>query len=252
MPEGDFRGGRDLGAAADGGREEAMAGYDETYAAAAAVFGAEPDGLLAHHLGLLVRDLPVLDVGAGQGRNALFLARRGFAVDALEPSAVGAAQIAARAVADGLPVRVISGGFEDVPVEANYGTVLVMGLVPDLPEDQIPVLLERARGWLVPNGLLFVTGFTTEDPSFETWRRRRQVAATSFADEAGRVRTFLAPGAILTLATGFEPVVHQDALGPWHRHGDSPPERHARFEAVLRRTSADLAERSGTPQHSRT
>jgi SAM-dependent methyltransferase len=211
-------------------------GYDETYAASAAVFGDEPDRLLVDHLGLLDRKSRVLDVGAGQGRHALFLAGEGFGVDALEPSAVGAAQIAAKAEAAGLSVRVVPGRFEDLPREAAYGTVLVMGLIPDLREDQIAGLLGHARSWLLPGGLLFVTGFTTEDPSFGTWRTRRKVGIASFADESGRVRTFLEPGAILSLATGFEPVFHRDGLGPWHRHGGGPPERHARFEAILRRS----------------
>ena len=52
-------------------------------------------------------DAPVLDIGAGTGRNALALARRGHAVDAVEMTGVFAEGIREVAAAEGLPVRVI-------------------------------------------------------------------------------------------------------------------------------------------------
>ena len=128
---------------------------------------------------------PLLDVGAGQGRNALYLARLGYRVDALEPSADGAAQISAAAVRTGLTIGVINQRFEDFRPSGRYGTALVFGLIPDLTRGQVTALLKRAGQWLAPGGLAFLTGFTTEDPSFATWSSFRQVGRTSFEDPRG-------------------------------------------------------------------
>ena len=80
-----------------------------------------------------------------------------------------------------------------------------------------------------------MTGFTTEDPSFATWSSCQELGRTSFVDPWGRIRTFLEPGEIVALSRQFEEIVLNEGMGPEHRHGEGPLERHARFEAVLRR-----------------
>ncbi len=210
-------------------------GYDESYARSPAFFGTAPDSLLADHLALIEKEEPLLDVGAGQGRNALYLARLGYRVDALEPSSEGAAQISAAAARTGLTIGVINQRFEDFRRPGHYGAALVFGLIPDLARGQVTALLERTGQWLAPGGLAFFTGFTTEDPSFATWSSFRQVGRTSFEDPRGRIRTFLEPGELVALSPQFEAIACNEAMGPEHRHGEGPLERHARFEAVLRR-----------------
>jgi tellurite methyltransferase len=210
-------------------------GYDESYSRSPAFFGAAPDSLLADHLVLIENGEPLLDVGAGQGRNALYIARLGYRVDALEPSADGAAQISAAAAVTGLTIGVINQRFEDFRAPGLYGAVLVFGLIPDLARGQVTALLKRAGEWLAPGSLAFLTGFTTDDPSFATWSSFRRVGKNSFEDQRGRIRTFLEPGELVQLSAQFEAVVCNEVMGPEHRHGEGPPERHARFEAVLRR-----------------
>src|SRR2546428_6683535 len=74
--------------------ERLEAEYDRVYYEPGHTFFAgQPDSVvekLCHHLqsGL------VLELGAGQGRNALWLARRGLSVDATDISSVGLQQIA--------------------------------------------------------------------------------------------------------------------------------------------------------------
>lgn len=75
--------------------------YDAMYAVVSAAFGAHPDPLLAEHWRRLDPALPVLDVGCGQGRNALFLAQRGLTVVGIDPSEVAAGATRAAATAEG-------------------------------------------------------------------------------------------------------------------------------------------------------
>src|SRR5947207_10534713 len=58
----------------------------------------------------------VLDVAAGAGRNALFLARRGCAVDAIDIAFAGLHRAAAVARADGLQCRPIQADLETFPL----------------------------------------------------------------------------------------------------------------------------------------
>ena len=61
--------------------------FDSIYRRSANYFGDQPDRILVDHIGLIDRRRPALDVGAGQGRNAMFLAEHGTRVDAIDPSA---------------------------------------------------------------------------------------------------------------------------------------------------------------------
>jgi hypothetical protein len=44
------------------------------------------------------------------------------------------------------------------------------------------------------------------------------------------------PNSILVEYAGLETIHSWEGLGPKHRHGDGPPERHGLAEAVLRRS----------------
>ena len=70
--------------------------WDDIYAEGEAFFGSDPDHLARDYV-CDAGGLRVLDVGAGQGRNCIPLARNGHAVTAIDSSEVGIAQVRAMA-----------------------------------------------------------------------------------------------------------------------------------------------------------
>ena len=211
--------------------------YDQEYGRSGAYFGADPEALLVQFVQRFPVDLPILDVGAGQGRNAFFAAARGVTVHALEPAPKAAAALRREALRRELPLEVFSTTFEQFqpPVPA-YGGVLVFGLIPDLDREGVATLLRWIRQWSRPGALLMLTGFTTADPAYAQHRAQwREIAPHSFRSAQGRVRTYLEAGEILRLLGPAEVLHHWEGLGPEHRHGDGPVERHGRFEVVARR-----------------
>lgn len=210
--------------------------FDDSYRDSEAVFGTTPERTLLQFEAQLDRTRPMLDLGAGQGRNAVRLARGGLTVDALEPSAEAAAQLRARVEADGLPMVVHRVGFEAFSGRpSGYGAVLAFGLIQLLDWAGVHRLVQRTRDWLVPDGLTFVTAFRTDDPAYPriaaSWRR---AAERSFVSDAGDRRTYLLPGEITEIYAGFDVLHLWEGLGPEHHHGDGALERHALVEAVLR------------------
>lgn len=212
--------------------------YDAFYAEIGDAFGAAPDALLLAHRHRLDSSRPVLDVGAGQGRHALLLAADGFDVEAVDPSPVAIRAIEERAAAQGLSVRTAVAGFDTFrPTAAPYGAVLIFGLFPDLRREAIAALRSCVDRWTGPGSLVYVTAFTTDDASFDTYARGDRVGPNSFIHTDHGLRTFLEPGELPSLFPGYAVVHHADEVGPEHHHGDGPPERHARATAVLRRTA---------------
>jgi SAM-dependent methyltransferase/tetratricopeptide (TPR) repeat protein len=105
---------------------------------------------------------PVLDVGAGTGRNSLALARRGHPVDAVEMSEKFAAVLRADAAKASLPVRVIE---RDVfatrdDLQRDYWLVILSEVVSDFRTvDQLRGVFELAADRLAPGGRLVFNVF---------------------------------------------------------------------------------------------
>jgi SAM-dependent methyltransferase len=108
-------------------------------------------------------EVPVLDVGAGTGRNTLALARAGFPTDAVEFSPDLAKILREAAEAERLPVRLYEGdvltGDLEVP-KAHYRLVILCEVVSDFRDEAaLRRLFERARDLVVPGGYLLFNAF---------------------------------------------------------------------------------------------
>ena len=99
---------------------------------------------------------PVLDVGAGTGRVALDLARRGVDVTALDADAALLEELRGRACAQGLAVATHAADARELAVAGTFAAILVPMQTIQLlggPEGR-RAFLSRARGRLHPGGLL--------------------------------------------------------------------------------------------------
>ena len=113
----------------------------------------------------------VLELGAGQGRDTLYLAGRGFHVHALDYAPEGLRAIAAKVAAAGLADRV-SVGLHDVrerlpladeAVDASYSHML---LCMALTTPELERLVADVRRVVRPGGLVVYTARTTDDPHY--------------------------------------------------------------------------------------
>jgi SAM-dependent methyltransferase len=133
------------------------------------LFGTEPDArvwaLAAEATANEAPDpaaCPVLDIGAGTGRNALPLARRGHPVDAVEMTTKFAELIRSEAERESLDVRVI---VRDVfstrdDLRQNYQLILLSEVVSDFrTTQQLRSLFELAAQCLAPGGRLVFNVF---------------------------------------------------------------------------------------------
>ena len=139
------------------------ADWDERYGAQRQ-WSAEPNALVAE----LLTDVPpgdAVDLAAGEGRHALWLAGRGWRVTAVDFSAVGLDRGRAQPGADRVTwiaddVRTWSAS------PASLDLVLVAYV--HLPEPDVRGLLAGAVGWLRPGGRLLVLGHDVENISAGT------------------------------------------------------------------------------------
>jgi SAM-dependent methyltransferase len=121
---------------------------------------------VAHSLGEPA-SVTILDVGAGTGRNALPLARQGFAVDALEPAPALVKLLKDAVTEAGLSVGVVEGDILDqglVLPRAHYRMLFLSEVVAShfRTVEQIRQLFQAAERVLEPGGLLVFNAFLTD------------------------------------------------------------------------------------------
>jgi ubiquinone/menaquinone biosynthesis C-methylase UbiE len=132
--------------------------WDERYAERRQ-WSAGPNALVAS----LLADLPpgdAVDLAAGEGRHALWLAERGWRVTAVDFSALGLER--GREQAGGDRVTWVRHDVLDwtVPDESSD---LVLVAYLHLPQRETTALLRRAVGWLRPGGRLLVLGHDVDN-----------------------------------------------------------------------------------------
>lgn len=209
--------------------------YDSDYTENEALFGEKESPLLAQCADLIPDGARILDLGVGQGRNALPLARRGCEVTGLDTSQVAIDTVNRLAAEENLPVEGILQDFRTYEPPRSFDAVLCFGLIQTLDLQGCASLVERLHHWTRPGGAMFLTAWHMEDPSFEVcrrgWERRSGRSFRSMDGESHRL--YLEDGEILKLFFRWEVIHHYEGLGPYHRHGEGKRERHHDVEAVL-------------------
>lgn len=129
----------------------------------------DPFGPVSDEIVALAPRLPrgarVLDLGCGDGRNALFLAQTGLAVDAVDQSATGVDKLASRASRAGVPVHTWVQDITTLDLAGAYGLVVAHGVLHLLERPAWSRLLRAMQEWTAPGGWNVVAVFTDRLPT---------------------------------------------------------------------------------------
>ena len=125
--------------------------WDERYRAADRLWSATPNVFVANRLADVEPGVG-LDLASGEGRNAVWLAERGWDMTAVDFSSVALDR--GRALSD--KVRFIEADVFSWEPEGSFDLVLIAYL--QVEAEPLSDLVRRAREWLDPGGELFMVG----------------------------------------------------------------------------------------------
>lgn len=135
------------------------AGWNQRYDTTELVWTAEPNRFLVAETSSLAPGR-ALDLGAGEGRNAVWLAQHGWQVTAVDFSDVGLAKAARLAAAADVEVVTVCADVADyTPDPGGFDLVAVLYL--HLPADLRADVHRRAVAGVAPGGTLLVVGHDT-------------------------------------------------------------------------------------------
>lgn len=127
--------------------------WDARYSTSELIWSGNANQFVERHLGELEPGTAI-DLGAGEGRNAVWLAQRGWSVTAIDFSQVGLDKALRLAADHGVTIAIERA--DATTWEPTEPVDLVVLSYLQLPADQQRTVLEHARTWLAPGGTLLV------------------------------------------------------------------------------------------------
>ncbi|HTT15661.1 MAG TPA: class I SAM-dependent methyltransferase [Thermoplasmata archaeon] len=131
--------------------------YDARYARPGLYWGSQPTQL-ARKVVRLARSLPhpprtVVDLGCGEGRDAIYFARQGYRVLGVDISSVGVGKAERRAARLGVPVRFQVGDIRTYRLSHRVDAVFSSGALNNLPRRLRASRFEHFKANTAPGGI---------------------------------------------------------------------------------------------------
>ena len=144
--------------------------HDKKYAKKRYVWGTEQSEIVE----LLSDDLPikstVLDLGAAEGRNAIYLAKKGHVVTAVDFSSEGIKKAKRRASKKKVHIDTIVSGItepEFVKSLGTYDAILALNVLQFLTPEDATVALSYIKEKTRPGGFVAISSFRGENPKYK-------------------------------------------------------------------------------------
>ncbi len=151
------------------------AGFDQLYKEYRSLWGKGPNELLKKVWERFGKHSTILDLGTGQGRDALFLAKQGFRVVAIDIAKEGLKTLRQEVGNQGLAsnIQVFQKDIADVRIRRDqYMVVNAYNVLHFLVKKKALRLLRDIKNNLKHGGYLVLSNFTTKDP--RSWSKGRK------------------------------------------------------------------------------
>ncbi len=140
--------------------------WDERYDSEQYAYGKEPNDFLAQQYQQLPKG-NVISLAEGEGRNAVFLAKMGYSVTAVDGSKVGLEKAAKLAIEHNVNIELIHADLAEFDFgEAKWDAVV--SIYCPLPSAVRSAVYKRAVKGLKPGGVFLLEAYTPEQINYNT------------------------------------------------------------------------------------
>ena len=131
--------------------------WDKRYSRPSFVFGKSPVRFLAENYQFIPFEGTVLDMGMGEGRNAVFLAQKGYRVTGIDISSVAVKKAHMLAEEFGVKFKGVVASLNDYKIApATFDAIICFYYVDRS-------LIEKMKTWLKPGGILMYEAYTVRE-----------------------------------------------------------------------------------------
>ncbi len=166
--------------------------YDKLYRENKAPFGSEAEEIVKNIINYR-RTGSVLELGAGDGRNALYLAEKGFAVTAWDTSQVGLDELDRLAEEKGLDVQTEMRDIKNFNPDDHFDVLVSTYVLHHLSRQDALLLIKEMQERTNTDGLNVITAFTEngdfyrDKPDTEDFYLKREELKNLYTDAGWEV-----------------------------------------------------------------
>ena len=178
--------------------------WNERYSEDGFAYGTEPNDFLKEHANLIPQNAHVLCLSEGEGRNAIYLARLGFNVTAVDISEVGMQKAKRRADNEGLKIETIVSDLCEFNPGINKWDAIV-SIFGHLPPQLRTIVHEKVKKSLKSGGLFLLEAYTPEQLMLKTGGPRdasMMMSLDIINSELGELRPIIKRTCIRDIAEG--------------------------------------------------
>ena len=140
--------------------------WDERYGSDEYAYGRAPNDFLKERHGVIPKG-KVLSLAEGEGRNAVFLAKQGYTVTAVDGSQVGLSKAGKLAEENGVEIELIHADLAEFDLGTDAWDGIVSIFCP-LPADLRTALHRKVVAGLKPNGVFLLEAYRPEQLQYGT------------------------------------------------------------------------------------
>lgn len=155
--------------------------WDEKYSRPTFVYGKSPAQFLAENYHYIPYEGSVLDMGMGEGRNAVFLAQKGYKVTGVDISSVAVKKAYLLAQEFNVKIKGVVASMEDYKIAPNSFDAIICFYYVDRS------LVEKIKSWLKPGGILIYEAYTTRE---KTRKKHDNLNDSDYLKEQELLRMF--------------------------------------------------------------
>ncbi|MDP2924569.1 MAG: methyltransferase domain-containing protein [Candidatus Omnitrophota bacterium] len=199
-------------------------------------WGLKPDLLLVKFLKFIPKGA-VLDIGAGEGRNSIFLAENNFRVEAIDKIAEGLIKCKNFAKQKNLSIKTKLCDIRKFDFKKNkHSLIIAVASLDFLKKSEIKKIIFKIKKSLQKEGIIYIVVFTTQDPVYKKLSETKKPIEinTFYSERLGCYRHFFAQNELKKIFKEFEILHYQEYL---KKDAHPDPHYHGLAEIIAKKGS---------------
>lgn len=187
--------------------------YNSRYSSKTLYWGIKPHSLVVALKKFLPIDSSILDLGCGEGQNAIYLAQNGFKVTAIDISKPGVDKL--KEIAKQKKVKIVAkvaNVIKYVESDTKFDAIICMNVLQFVPAGKIKRVIKRIQTKTKKNGYIVIASFVAQNPE----QKEKAVSNGKYRFDKGELRDLFADWGITKYIENWT---------PWETHGE-PRHRH--------------------------
>ena len=177
-----------------------------------------------------------LDLGCGEGRNSLLLARYGYHVHAIDASSQGVQKLEKYARSQGLDnIDCEVADVRTVELRPNfYDAIVAVTILDHITEEEGKKVAEAMINALKPGGFVFIESFTIHDPAASAISKENE----TISETASFVQHYFVEGELAAWFSRLETVRYEEFMKYDDSHGE--PHYHGLARLIARKRATNI------------